>query len=71
MHGVYIMKKEELELKVSELEMELRMSKACSEELKEENENLRRALTEISSLPGVRQDECCNIALGALTRVHN
>lgn len=60
------MKKEELENKISDLEMELRMSKACSEELKEENENLRRALTEISSLPGVRQDECCNIALGAL-----
>lgn len=34
--------------------------------LEDEIELLRKTLTEIASLPGVRQDEGCNIALGAL-----
>ena len=60
------LRKKELWDRIEMLEMELRMARACSNELREENSMLKKALSEIANLPGVRQDECCNIALGAL-----
>lgn len=52
-----------------EVMKELEGEKVVIEEindLKEENSMFKKALSEIASLPGVRQDECCTIALGAL-----
>jgi len=43
------MKKEDLENKISDLEMELRMSRACSDELRAENDKFRSTFKEVES----------------------